>query len=61
MSFKHPSYASKLKGLCCDPAGQLIRGGMIIESRGYPPLDLTKHPKLYPEYYKTKTIKAGKK
>jgi hypothetical protein len=61
--FKHPSYASKCKALCTDPASQLIRG-IIIEALGYPNLMLMKGPKPQqkenPSYYIVRTLKSGK-
>jgi hypothetical protein len=62
--FKHPSYASKCKALCSDPASQLIRG-LVIEALGYPNLMLMKGPTLQekqnPDYYVVRTLKAGKR
>jgi hypothetical protein len=58
--FKHPSYARKCYDLCCNPAGQLIRG-IMIETRGWPNLSIPKQPDRKPSYYLVKTLKAGKK
>ena len=59
MSFKHPSYADKARGLHIDPAKQAVQG-VVIWALGWPPLDHETNPKITPtQFHRVRTLKSG--
>ena len=59
MSFKHPSYADKAKGLHMDPAKQVIQG-VCIWALGWPPLDHETNLKITPtQFQRVQTLRSG--